>query len=68
MTAAIIPFTRTAEEAWQAFQALNQDALADPRLLMDPDHMERREAAHALFAALFRRECERGDFAQVKLA
>jgi hypothetical protein len=59
MTARIIPFAATAEQAWDAYQALNDEALADHHLMFDPDHAQRRADAHELFARLFRRDCER---------
>ncbi len=68
MTARIFPFAATAEQAWDAYQALNAEALANPRLLFDPDHQQRREAAHGLFCTLFRRECESGDDMKARLA
>lgn len=58
MSAEILHFARSADEAWAAYQALNDEALADSRMMFDPDHIERRAAAHDVFAALFRRECQ----------
>lgn len=61
MTARIIPFAATAEQAWEAYQALNGELQANPALLDDPDHRQRRDAAHATFCVLFARECDRAD-------
>ena len=60
MTARVLPFHRTAEAAWDYFQALNREAEANPHLLDDPEHFARRTAAHEHFAVLFRRECRVG--------
>lgn len=56
MTAAIIPLTRTASEAWDYFASLVADAHADPRLFHDEEHTRRRNAAHRRFTALYMRE------------
>lgn len=56
MSAQILPFTRSASEAWAYYLCLQQETQADPRLVTDRDHLERRLAAHRLFFALFSRE------------
>lgn len=68
MTAAVIPFARAAEEAWDAYVALIDEARSDPRLFDDADHEARRKAAHEVFTALFLRECARGEHAKVRRA
>jgi hypothetical protein len=56
MTARVIPFARTAEQAWDAYQALNDELQADPALLFDADHQRRRDAAHEVFVRLYHRD------------
>jgi hypothetical protein len=56
MTARIIPFAATAEQAWDAYQALNDEARADASLMFDPDHIRRRADAHELFVRLYHRD------------
>lgn len=58
MGAEIIPFARTASEAWAAYHALMQEAKHNPELGADRDHLDRRIAAHRRFTTLFERECQ----------
>jgi hypothetical protein len=66
--AQIIPFATSAEQAWDSYMALVAEARADPRLLLDAEHRERRAQAHRTFSALFCRECEQIDRARERRA
>jgi hypothetical protein len=57
VSADIIPFARTHAEAWDAYDALNKEAVAHPHLMRDPEHVERRQNAHRLFLRLYRQAC-----------
>jgi hypothetical protein len=56
MSATIIPFSRNASEALQAYQRLVDEAAADRRLMVDRDHLERRIVAKDRYFTLAKRE------------
>jgi hypothetical protein len=55
MSAEIIPFPRSTLDAWKAYLALRDEAEANPRLMVDMDHLERRIAASQRYFRLVRR-------------
>ena len=55
MSAQIIPFPRSTSDAWKAYLALRDEAEANPRLMVDMDHLERRIAASQRYFRLVRR-------------
>lgn len=59
MSAQIIPLTAPSEvdAAWEAYQALRLAEQANPALLDDRAHVERRVAAHCRFCELYSRQC-----------
>lgn len=57
MSAEIVPFARSASDAWAAYHGLLQEAKRNPSLGGDLTHLERRIAAHRVFCRLFEREC-----------
>jgi hypothetical protein len=66
--AQIIPFATSAEQAWDSYMALVAETRANPALLLDEGHRDRRAQAHRTFSALFCRECEQIDRARERRA